>query len=213
VVSRNHEVVDSSGVPMCFGEHSNSSNACDNCPMQIKERCLEEKSDEDGREPDVVDNFLGKPLCFGKYGEYSTKCNKLCDFARDCEVKGKGTSLHLPIVQNTGSSGIKNVYETKPTTPFNFYTPPKTSVPSTSSAYFNIPTSNKKPDLSSEQCEELYGRKFHPNPIIDGQFEGEPWYSRLLKEFVLKTTQHGVSVMGSLLIDMLGRIRWAPDED
>lgn len=212
---RNPDVTDNNGIPMCFTEYAEFSEGCMKCPADIKDRCMDEKSEEDNRDPDLVNNYLGKPNCYGKYSEYSTKCNKLCDFSSPCAKKvkeEKDDKYHLPVVKPT-LSNIRNVYEYKQqTTPIS---PFSTSSSSTQSkTVFSAPSFDRRPQISQEQAEELYGRRLHPNPIIDGQFEGEPWYSRLMKEFVLKTTQHAVHVMGTLLIDMLGKVRWAPtDED
>ena len=213
---RNPEAVDRNGIPMCFTEYAEFSEGCQKCPADIKDRCIEEQSEEDKRDPDLVDNYLGKPRCYKRYSEYSTKCNKRCDFSDACSKENetkKTDKFYLPVIKQSPSS-IKNVYEYKQHS--STVVSPFSSSPSSTQTktVFSAPNFDRKPQISQEQAEELYGRRLHPNPIIDGQFEGEPWYSRLMKEFVLKTTQHAVHVMGTLLIDMLGKVRWAPtDED
>jgi hypothetical protein len=208
---RNPDVTDSNGIPMCFTEYADFSDACQRCPDEIKERCIDEKAEEDKRDPDLVDSYLGKPRCYKKYSEYSTKCHKQCDFSDSCSKESETKRVdkfYLPVIKQTPSS-IKNVYEYKPSTSnSNTF-----SYSSSTKSVFSTQNFDKKPYLSQEQAQELYGRRLHPNPIIDGQFEGESWYSRLVKEFVLKTTQHAIHVMGSLLIDMIGKVRWAPTDE
>lgn len=192
---------DDSGIPICFGDILEEGEACRACPNEIKSRCLEETDLESTRDPDLLNSY-GKPDCFGKYySEYSRKCTKECDFAIQCAQKCKYNKMSLPVL-NTKPTSVRDPYKTSPFA-FNSTTAKEASY---------IVTPSGKPLLNEEKAIELYGKRLHPNPLIIGQFEDEKWYERLFKEFVLKTAQHAVTVMGNLIVDMISKIRWAPKD-
>lgn len=202
---RDPTTTDESGIPFCYGDILEESEGCKKCPGEIKSRCLEETDLEATRDPDLLDP-MGKPDCFGKhYSEYSRKCTKMCDFAIQCSSKCKSNKVtSLPVLNNKPTS-VRDPYKMSPFT-FTSSTPQ----PPKETSYIVGPTG--KPFLSEEKSLALYGRKPHPNPLVIGQFDGEKWYERLMKEFVLNTLKHAVTVMGNLVVDMLSRIRWAPKD-
>ena len=218
-MERDFTNVDEDGIPICIGEYMEEHPKCDICPIETKDKCMDEQVLEEKRDPDILNNE-GEPECFGKYySDYSRKCNKLCDSAIMCSKLSKDVKLHLPVVNNKPCGSVRDPYsQTKeaPKVDQFKYTPEKTySYSGYSSGYnsgysYSMGSIPGRPNMSPEAIEHFYGVRPHPNPIVPGQFEGEDWYVRLMKEFVLRTFQHGVQVMGSLLIEMISKVRWAP---
>lgn len=199
--------LDENGIPECFGECIELDPVCLECPRETRDRCIDEKIEDEKRDPDTLDYF-GEPKCFGKhYSDYSKKCTKECDSAITCVENNRKDRVHLPVLNNKPPTNVSDPYKSK-VNPFEYKTP-------SYSAPYSSPTvaAPPKPFMSNETIEQRYGVRPHPNPIVPGQFEGEEWYVRLGKEFVLQTTNHGIKVMAELLMTMFSRIRWAPSTE
>lgn len=206
---RDFNSIDENGVPNCFGDCEELNEVCLQCPREIRDRCIDETIDNDKRKPTDFDYF-GEPNCLGKYySEYSKICNEECEYLTVCKktVTNKPNKVHLPVINSKPSSNVSDPYKTK-VTPFSDSKPTYYTTPSTQS---NVTVSSvPKQYMSNETIERQYGVKPHPNPIVPGQFEGEEWYERLGKEFVLRTGESAIKVFAELLLTMFSRIKWAP---
>ena len=204
-MERDFKNVDENGVPICFGNCIDDHQVCLMCDEDVRDRCSDEKVLEGIRDPDDF-TTTGQPDCFGKYyGEYSKKCNEECNYPMQCSKASKlppDKKVHLPVVNNKTPDCVTEPYKTKP---FEYKTSSVTRTMSSSN--FTIPP---KPYMSNTEIEKVYNLKPHPNPIVPGQFEGEEWYERLGKEFVLRTGESAIKVFAELLLTMFSRIKWAP---
>lgn len=140
---------------------------------------------------------------------------------RDAVEDIKSDRLHLPVLNNKPSPTVVN----PPSTPVTRTAPPVSywegNRPSYSYQSYTQPQNSgsgiqinqNRPNLTEEQYLYYYGAKPAGNPLVPGQFEGESWWSRLLKEFVLRSVMYAVQVASQLAVETVGRIRWAPEKD
>lgn len=218
-VSRDPSKVDHLGKPYCFCDYSDQDAKCvDLCPEEISEKCEDDTNRERLRVPYDISNN-GKPSCYGKhFSEYSNLCAKDCDHTYGCsEEKDKVKSPFerppivspykpLPVIVERPISKLADPYSTS-------YRPTVTStsvINKPQEFYSNIPPPTQPPKLTPEEYDKYYGRRLHPNPIIEGQFEGEEWYSRLGKEFLKRVGHYAIQIWGQLLTESISNVRWAP---
>ena len=195
---RNPEDIGLDGKPRCFSKaHSEYSSLC-------QEDC----------------SFL--PSCKLATEELETW---LHEAKRDIEQDKR---VHLPVLNNNPIPTIVSPFANTPSPtpqpmqapnrvpPVQYwdnsnkgYTYPTTTYASTTP---QIGITQNRPNLTNEQYLAYYGVLPAANPIIAGQFEGETWYSRLFKEWLLQSCMYAVQAMGQLVIGAIGRVRWAPKQ-
>lgn len=241
-MKRNPLLTDVNGIPLCWGRAEESDTTCmEDCPSDLRDRCIDETCTDGDRNPLNIDPNSEKPHCFGKgYSQFSNSCQEECGFSNDCRLETKQTNkeendsnsvktwlsearkdaasdrIRLPVLQSNPAPSVisppvkapppVNYWETQYNKPYSSY-----SQPTTTNSNLQLPIN--RPNLTEEQYLHFYGHKPAANPIIPGQFEGESWWERLLKEFVIRSLMYSVQVAGQLVVEMVGRIRWAPDKE
>lgn len=200
---KNPLITDSDGVPICYGSCDENDKVCmEDCPADLQDQCMEKtlSSAKGPRRPD---------------GWYTDAIEDI-----------KQDKFKLPVLQPRPSPSVYDPprYEEKPrVAPVNYWdnqsrTPsyaPTSPWQSTANSQTvqQLQINLNRPHLTDEQYIDIYGCKPAINPIVPGQFEGESWYARLGKEWVLRSLQYSVQVASQLVIDMVSRIRWAPKQD
>ncbi len=242
-MKRNPLNTDPDGVPLCYAKCDEEDTVCmEDCPADLRDRCMDETCTDNDRDPNNIDDESGKPICFGNsYSSYSTTCQDKCEFSNDCRLESKRIEpvskltnstwleetiqdikkdrIHLPMLQGRPAQSVINPPSTRTTAPINYwetsYNRPYnyTSNTQTTSNGHQLQIQLNRPNLTEEQYLYFYGARPAANPLVPGQFEGESWYSRLLKEFVLRSLMYSVQVVGQLVVEMMGRIRWSPNSD
>jgi hypothetical protein len=223
-MKRNPQLTDEEGVPLCWSRFDDLNSTCtEDCPNELSERCCEETQKDIERTHTKTNDITGKPECYGSmYSAYSAVCQEECSYTYDCRKekipawKKEAISdakqdrvFRLPVLQNTPSQTIIDPPKqswVKPVQYWDSYKPTPTYTQSTSS----VQTYQNKPTLTEDQYIEYYGALPAKNALIPGQFEGESWYVRLGKEFILRSLSYAVQVAGQLIVEMIGRIRWGP---
>lgn len=174
-----------------------------------------------------TNDLTNKPDCFGSlYSKYSAVCQEECNYTYDCrkekvpEWKREAISdakkdgvYRLPVLQNTPSTTIIDPPTrswTKPVQYWDSYKPATPSYTQNFSSTTSVQSYQNRPNLTEDQYMEFYGALPARNALVPGQFEGESWYVRLGKEWMLRSIGYAVQVAGQLLVEMIGRIRWSP---
>lgn len=240
-MTKNPLETDEDGVPKCYGRCDENDVVCsEDCPSDLKEKCENETESDHVRNPEDLD-LDGKPKCFSKeYSDYSSLCQEDCGFLTSCKRTTKELAtwfteakrdaerdklkVHLPVLNNNPIPTIVSPFSNptpQPMQPIN-RAPPVQYWDNANKGYpyqtpYTSPTpqigvTQNRPNLSQEQYLAYYGVLPAPNPLVAGQFEGETWYSRLLKEWILQSCMHAVQVAGQLVISAIGRVRWAPKQ-
>ena len=227
---RNPIVTDNDGVPCCFGRCDETLTICsEDCPNDLFERCQVETSKDNERIPNKENDITGRPECYANmYSENSAVCEDECkhrdDFKKEKspfwlkqakeDVKEDTKRYSLPVLQDRPAVSVID----PPSKPVNYwqgqyrpYSQPTTYPQSTNyQASNNYQLQVNKPTLSQEDFLEFYNAVPARNALVPGQFEGESWYSRLAKEWILRSLQYAIQVAGGLLVEMVSRIRWSP---
>lgn len=241
-MKRNPLLTDIDGVPLCFGKACESDITCmEDCPSDLRDRCIDETCTDGDRDPTNIDPESDRPICFGQgYSQFSNSCQNECGFNNDCRLETKQTNkeendsvtvktwltearrdaasdkIRLPVLQSQPAPSVVSP-PVKAPPPINYwestYNKPSYSYTSTPTANTGLSLVLNRPNLTEEQYLHYYGSKPAANPLIPGQFEGESWWERLLKEFVIRSLMYSVQVAGQLVVEMVGRIRWAPDKE
>lgn len=236
-MKKNPLSIDEDGAPVCFGRCDESDKVCiEDCDPDVRDRCCDEKTQDIERIPNKLNDITNKPDCFGRlYSSYSEVCQDDCAFRygcrRDSNADGwkkeaiedwKQDRLHLPVLNTRPSTTIidppsKPVQQSYKPVPYWENTRPYT--PSTYSPGYTTNTNShqlsiniNRPNLSDQEYIDIYGARPARNAIVPYQFENEAWYSRLGKEFILRSVMYAVQVAGQLIVEMISRIRWAPKQ-
>ncbi len=226
-VKNPQEIDKVSDCPTCFGEYDENNSMCTNhCPFSGE--CSNE-TELENEHRNLSKEVDGKPICFGTYfSPIGPSCLFHCKAAKECEAiceRDVNQSLERPTIATslavlTGASSkvsstairspslavIDNPYRAATTpTYYNGYT----TVPA-QTMNNNVPGLRQPAPLTNEQALALYGVGLHRNPVLPGQFDGEPWYERFGKLFVLNTGESAIRVFSELIITMLRQIHWSP---
>lgn len=211
--------------PRCFSEYDEDDSTCtDHCPFSSE--CVNETEQE--KEYRNISKLVdGRPICFGQYySPIGPTCQLKCNYATECDTACEvqiNQSLERPVVSTSlqvltgqapkvSSTAIRSASlgvigdPYKPSTYYNGYG----TAPTTPQAVGLGGTTliKQPPVLTNERAIELYGVPLHPNPVLPGQFLGEPWHVRFGKLFVLNTGESAVRVFAELIITMLRQIHW-----
>lgn len=234
-MKKNPLSIDEDGRPYCFARCDESDSICiEDCDPDVRDRCCDEKTQDIERIPNKLNDITQKPECFGRlYSSHSEVCQDDCAYKygcrRDANIDGwkkdaiddwKQDRVHLPVLNTRPSTTIidppsrpvqqsyKPVAYWENTRPYtsSTYTPSYNSTTNSQSLTISV----NRPNLSDQDFIEIYGGRPARNAIVPGQFEGENWFARLGKEFVLRSLQYAVQVAGQLIVEMISRIRWAP---
>lgn len=238
-MKRNPLATDSDGVPLCFSKADESDTTCmEDCPSDLRDRCIDETCTDSDRTPHRIE-ITGRPACFGnQYSAFSNSCQNECDHSTDCRLETKTSQtlardspswlreaqqdaqkdrIHLPVLQSRPAPSVISPPMNRSVAPINYWESTYNK-PSYTTSYTSPNTSTgltislNRPNLTEDQYLHYYGSKPAANPLVPGQFEGESWWERLLKEFVIRSLAYSVQVAGQLVVEMVGRIRWAPQE-
>lgn len=228
-MKRNPQSTDEEGVPLCWGRFDDLNATCtEDCPNELSERCCEETQKDVERTHTKISDLTGKPECYGAlYSKYSELCQEECKYTYECRKEkipewkhdalfdAKQDRVHrLPVLQNTPSQTIIDPPKQnwiKPVQYWDSYKPTPTYTQNYSSTNTNsIQTYQNRPVLTEDQYMEYYGALPARNALVPGQFDGEKWYTRLGKEFILRSLDYAVQVAGQLIVEMIRRIRWGP---
>lgn len=188
--------------PECYGEYNEKEKICaEDCPF--KDDCETETLIENENRNFYVKRIDGRPSCFGEY--FSPKgpsCVNKCNYKDQCEIVCEGKAEKLVQLQ-TGAPrmNVLNDVWNKPTT---------NPLPNLNNLAVTVPQRQPQ-QYTQEQMIKYYGVPLKENPLVPGQFEGESWYSRLGKEFVLHSGSASIKILSELFITLLSRIRWAPN--
>lgn len=235
---KNPLTTDNDGVPLCFGSADESNRTCmEDCPCDLRDRCIDETCTDGDRKPQDIIEETGKPLCFGEhYSGLSPSCQNQCDYTTDCRLETSTSNsltreptwlkqtindakqdrvFHLPVLQPRPAPSVVSP-PVRSVAPVNYweqtYNRPYQSTYTAPTTGSGLQISLNRPNLTEDQYLHFYGHKPAQNPLVPGQFEGESWWQRLLKEFVIRSLMYAVQVAGQLVVETVGRIRWAPDK-
>jgi hypothetical protein len=208
------------GKPECFGGYEEDNRICTvECPNPVM--CYVETKDEDKRvDSRGFKNAEGRRLCFGElYSSTSYECNNACDDAYDCEKMvefkaGRYNPSYTPsrIGTNTvPSTSYQSPFSRYPSTTVQQSTPTGTGIRSDALNILQpkMIQQTRLDEQTKRYVENKYGVPLHPDPVIPGQFEGEEWYIRFIKEVVKYAGYYALQLLSNVLISSW----WAPKKD
>jgi len=197
--------------PVCFGNYQEDHTICANkCHKVLSCKSFTDEDDK-RREGKEFKNSNGVPLCFGElYSSISVECQEECIDVSDCFITTEENNVNKPKISATAKRSDKlHMFQSFPRT----QPPPPLQYNSSPSSYYtssNSYSQTQSPYYVDERMhnytKEKYGVGLRYDPIIPGQFEGEPWYERFFKEIAKYTAYYALKLLGDVVVNS----RWAP---
>lgn len=193
--------------PVCFGNYLDTHTTCTTQCHKVLSCKIFSDEDDKRREGKEFKNSNGVPLCFGElYSSVSLECQEECPDVADCFITIEENSVNKPKISATAKRSEKlHMFQNfpKPSQPplytSQYYTTPSTTYQQTQSPYY-------VDERMHTYTKEKYGVGLKYDPVIPGQFEGEPWYERFFKEIAKYTAYYALKLLGDVVVNS----RWAP---
>lgn len=194
------------GNPKCFSHYEEGHFVCENkCNKALSCR-METAEEEQRREGKTLKDASGRPVCFGKiYSPLSTECNFLCNVAYDCAEETETNERKRTALKTSPYAKRSELLTMYQPSPYSYNNRPQTpgifQQPQTGVYQYQVD------DRTNAYLRQKHGVGLKIDPTVPGQFEGEAWYERFLKE-VFKYA--GVYAL-QLLALAVSQSRWAPN--